>query len=264
MQKHKLHTTLLVLCILYSQVSTTTGNGNARVIPGVIYTNNAWACKEPFHQLDFHEADGDNGTCGCERYCASNWGYRLSGRGWRGATNMILGSVGNCMCVEAKEHGWCDIDTLACEDKCHAGHNFSAGNPCKPYPNLCPTTHNIRYLEPRSDLYYCMNKHANICSINASKQGPDGPGSAWGSVHKPCIFPEDSSPCSSSWPDGAIATTVILAFLAVGAALTPFLTPFVRRWWKSLHQLAQEPTDIIESVGGQQVNLENQSLFSYL
>ena len=268
MQKHKLHTTLLVLCILYSQVSTTTGN--ARVIPGVTYTNNAFACKEAFHQLDSHAPGGDNGSCGCERYCASDWGGRLSGRGWRGATNMILGSNTNCMCVEAKEPGWCDIDTAVCESKCHAGHDFSAGNPCKPYPNPCPgpnatvPPHPIRYLEPGSDLYYCMDGLANMCSINASKPGPNGPGSAWGSVHPPCFPPVDSSSCS--WPGGATVAVSLVSIIACVAVVFALWAskdkPPMKRCLEACQKQmgrAQESTSVIEPGVGVE-----QGLFSYL
>jgi len=188
---------------------------------------------------------------------------------------MAIGSVKHCMCVEAKEPGWCDLGTGVCASNCPTGHDFSAANPCKPYPNPCPTenpdglvpSHHIRYLEPGSDLYYCMDKFANMCSINASKPGPNGPGSAWGSVHPPCFPPEDSSSCSSSWPVGAIVTTVILACLVVAVALLASRAkwePLAKDCWEQCQKRtgwAQESTNGNISPPGVQVS---NGLFSQL
>ena len=264
---------VLVLCILHSHVGASVETPTPRYIPGASHANGKWTCNQRFHKLNFVNLPLDNGSCDCDNYCGRS--DQLNALGWRGATSMYTNTKKDCKCVETTHPGWCnEIGEMGCDSSCPAYHDYSAADPCTPYLNLCPETHDIRWQEPGSDLYYCMNGAGKVCSINASKPGPDGPGSAWGSVHSLCSHPEHSSLCSSSWPDEATRTVVamsVVAFVAVVVAVVLCAAaykcgPKEKRCWESCRkQMREAPEHIDDNIDDKPAGTEaSDSLFSYI
>jgi len=50
---------------------------------------------------------GDNGSCGCEDFCASDWtgAIKAARPHWKGATSAFPGAKTKCVCVQATH--WC-------------------------------------------------------------------------------------------------------------------------------------------------------------
>eukprot|EP00729_Bicosta_minor_P012873 gene12873-11759_t len=65
---------------------------------------------------------GDNGSCDCAQYCASNWAGNVKRQrpNWKGATSVSGAAAGpTCTCVEATH--WCDKpgNTKGCSNSCN-------------------------------------------------------------------------------------------------------------------------------------------------
>ena len=65
---------------------------------------------------------GDNGSCDCAQYCASNWAGNVKRQrpNWKGATSVSGTAAGpTCTCVEATH--WCDKpgNTKGCSNSCN-------------------------------------------------------------------------------------------------------------------------------------------------
>ena len=87
-------------------------------------------------QIDIVEANGDNGSCDCDLYCARNWGnsVRSHRTHWTGATS-YGGGLTNCKCVQTVGP-WC--------------HNDGSGSDCQ---NPDPNSH----CTPKAPSNYCIN-----------------------------------------------------------------------------------------------------------
>lgn len=75
----------------------------------------------PGHKLDIVDELGDNGSCDCEEFCASDWSTSLNASRphWTGATSAVPGAKTNCQCVQASH--WCPVDksnSKGCSSAC--------------------------------------------------------------------------------------------------------------------------------------------------
>ena len=95
----------------------------------------------PGQHPDIVSASGDNGSCDCDTFCATDWdgSIKKARPKWRGAASAIPGGKVHCQCVQGTH--WC-TKAPACEDSCQS----------KPTPvdycvkggarggHVCPTT----------------------------------------------------------------------------------------------------------------------------
>jgi hypothetical protein len=112
------------------------GNGNAKVGAGMteLAAKFQWADASaaasasaedaaitcpPGTQLDVVQAPGDNGSCDCAVFCASDWDFTLKAARpqWRGSTTALPGSKKNCQCIQATH--WC-TQAVSCQKSCAA------------------------------------------------------------------------------------------------------------------------------------------------
>ena len=74
----------------------------------------------PGQKLDVVAAGGDNGSCDCVEFCASDWKNNLKSARphWTGATSALPGSTTNCQCVQATH--WCPVGNKSsgCSSAC--------------------------------------------------------------------------------------------------------------------------------------------------
>jgi hypothetical protein len=98
----------------------------------------------PGQQPDTESAPGDNGSCDCDEFCASDWaGSIKSARPhWTGAVSAIPHATTRCQCVNASH--WCP-KAESCADSCQKLGTPTPQNYCKPSSppptaQLCPTT----------------------------------------------------------------------------------------------------------------------------
>lgn len=255
-QKRKPSMTLSVLFMLYLPVALTDSTDFTNSVPDMYYNNKTgiWRCEQPFNYVKNTskvELVGDNGSCTCDEYCASDWEGTLP-RTWRGATSMFTdydpSAKHKCHCIEAANGGWCNRTVgVFCDATCESGHNYGSANPCTERYNVCTETDGyiFRHKVNSTGLYYCKRLVDNaLCSISAP-EGPDGPGSYWGNASgvPPC-FPVDSS-TSSSFVLGWILLTVCFAICFVFLGIV-FICPKHQMknadgtsqavsWWK--HQM---------------------------
>lgn len=71
-------------------------------------------------KLDVVAAGGDNGSCDCVEFCASDWKNNLKAARphWTGATTAVPGSTTACQCVQATH--WCPVSNKSsgCSSAC--------------------------------------------------------------------------------------------------------------------------------------------------
>ena len=130
-------------------------------------------------RVDWVAAAGDNGSCDCASFCASDWAKTLKAARphWSGATTAVRGSTTMCLCVNA-EH-WCPHgggpSGASCQASCSKVSKPTAKNYCvkdtpAPAPGggrRCPTTSMV-------DVGDCAQR-ATV------KEDPDGTGGGSGS-----------------------------------------------------------------------------------
>ena len=60
-------------------------------------------------RVDWLESDGDNGSCNCDEYCATDWGGTLKRLRpqWTGATSVANYTSGSLVCVCVQATQWC-------------------------------------------------------------------------------------------------------------------------------------------------------------
>ena len=71
-------------------------------------------------KLDVVAAGGDNGSCDCAEFCASDWkgNVKAARPHWTGATSAVPGSTTDCQCVQATH--WCPVSNKSsgCNSAC--------------------------------------------------------------------------------------------------------------------------------------------------
>jgi hypothetical protein len=91
-----------------------------------------YSCPTGSH-VDFVAATGDNGSCDCDEYCASDWSgsVQRARPHWQGAISAYANTTLNCQCVQATH--WCK-----------APHAVGCSVSCKhSTPEGLPTAHNF-------------------------------------------------------------------------------------------------------------------------
>ena len=94
-------------------------------------------------KLDVVAAGGDNGSCDCVAFCASDWKNNLKAARphWTGATSAVPGSTTNCQCVQATH--WCPVSNKS---------SSSCSSACDKFGPPKPTQYCVPDTNPRSVL----------------------------------------------------------------------------------------------------------------
>ena len=86
--------------------------------------------------LDSVPAGGDNGSCDCVEFCASDWKDKVKAARphWQGATSAVPGSTTDCQCVQATH--WCPVanKSSACGSACDKAGEPQPAHYCVPGP----------------------------------------------------------------------------------------------------------------------------------
>ena len=146
----------------------------------------------PGQHVDWVDADGDNGSCDCSSYCATNWGNQVKPQRptWTGATSASNATKTNCICVQAGH--WC---TTGAGCNCKAEGTPYPQNFCLPGPPPPPALKSDPSLQlaVRVACTAGTGKHGPTDAANAGispgptspPPGPPGPpaGATWASVN---------------------------------------------------------------------------------
>eukprot|EP00040_Diaphanoeca_grandis_P028430 m.164696 g.164696 ORF g.164696 m.164696 type:complete len:664 (+) comp31351_c1_seq2:173-2164(+) len=85
-------------------------------------------------RVDYVFADGDDGSCDCVEFCASNWDktIKMQRPTWTGATSAFPRGVASqcCVCVQATH--WCNTTTTPCSATCNSTGTPSPISYCVP------------------------------------------------------------------------------------------------------------------------------------
>ena len=127
----------------------------------------------PGQHPDIVSGSGDNGSCDCDTFCATDWDglIKKSRPQWRGAASAIRGAKVDCQCVQGTH--WC-TKAPACENSC----------PSKPTPvdycikggtnegHVCPTTSMVGV--PDCNQHASTNGHDSNSQYEISASGESG------------------------------------------------------------------------------------------
>ena len=98
-------------------------------------------------RVDAVAMPGDNGSCDCDSFCASDWtGVLKTARPhWVGAASAVPGAKLNCKCVQATHY--CPRAPVTCRESCSTAGKPKPKDYCVPGPpppppqvKMCPTT----------------------------------------------------------------------------------------------------------------------------
>ena len=108
---------------------------------------------------DSVQSPGNDGSCDCAVFCASNWGGTVLQQRplWRGATSVARGSI-NCECVEATH--WCKLWTRS-HTKSDPGCSTLCDN--TGIPTALAAAGKDEYILARGIKYQLGRKGANMC-----------------------------------------------------------------------------------------------------
>lgn len=99
-------------------------------------TKSSLTCPEG-QKLDAVAAGGDDGSCDCTEFCASDWKGNLKAARphWTGATSAVSGSTTDCQCVQATH--WCPVSNKSsgCSSACDKVGTPKPANWCVPDTN---------------------------------------------------------------------------------------------------------------------------------
>lgn len=84
-------------------------------------------------RVDYVSAPGDDGTCDCHDFCASDWdkSIRAARPHWKGATSAYPAGVASACCICVQATHWCPMAPKGgCGASCHAMGKPNATNYC--------------------------------------------------------------------------------------------------------------------------------------
>lgn len=190
----------------------------------------------PGQHVDFVEAAGDNGSCDCESYCASDWAHNVKKQRpkWTGATS-LTNATKACQCVQATH--WCPAKGVGCSSVCDGVGKPTARDFCVPGDApLAPQDPNMQLIvrvacnkaqrAGRNSLPLAATaqpaapaaKHSTLAGQVWATVNVSVPGGSVGEVHVPILSAESGLIKESGaavWKDGAFAEPMPVGIKAV-------------------------------------------------
>jgi hypothetical protein len=140
----------------------------------------------PGYVLDVVDAAGDNGSCKCETFCASNWADSVKSQRphWRGATAAVKGTTTGCKCIQASH--WCTATPgkVGCSASCDQAGEPVPQDYCVKAPADVPPDRVATSIRATRDslvaggwreLCAATNGASVFCYDGANPDGRDGP-----------------------------------------------------------------------------------------